>query len=367
MVAKLFYIDGATGLSEYGGDQWPYGPRFMYPAGDTYGRTSHILANQGRYYSDAIRGDILGYDSPSWPAFRDLTESYPWAQAGGWMQVSSTGTILYLPFSFQRLSYFGSMWGMGAYSFRILLDGELSYRSLSSGVYYPLVPSQWFWFECRLYSHTSNGVAEIRINNTIVKRWTGILTASTHNYGDAPPVGEVPMNATAFYIPDTASSKKFNQKYDDLYMLFADTEGELDWLSKSVCEPLYVMGDGAEIMATPIGPTSHASVEFPVNDIIYVGATAGERDCYSFSNLESDRTRTIHGVKVTARARRNNTGTATIRCYCRVNGSNYYGDTHYLCSDWREYIHIWKLNPNTGFAWTREDLDATQFGFERVA
>jgi len=227
------------------------------------------------------------------------------------------------------------------------------------------VANKWFWFEGRVYNHSVlGGVAEIRINNTYIKRWTGIKTITVG--GTGPPSGEIDCNYASFYYLDWLSYSQ-GARYDDLYFIGADTEGELDWVGKSVCEPLYVNGDGAEIMATPIGPTSHASVEFPVNDILYVAATAGERDCYSFSNLESDRTRTVHGVKVTARAKRGYPGTATIRCYCRVGGSNYYGDTHYLSPEWREYIHVWELNPNTGSAWTREDLDATQFGFERVA
>jgi len=368
MVAKLFYIDGATGLSEYGGDQWPYGTRFMYPAGDSYGRTSHILANQGRYYSDAIRGDVSSYDSPSWLTFRSLTEHYPWAQAGGWTQVSITGKLLTLPFEFERLSYFGSMWGMLSYFFQIQASGEITYRGLSTGIYYPIIPKQWFWFEYRLYGHTSNGVAEIRINETLVKRWTGILTATTYNYGDAPPVGEVPMNSVNFQIPDSQRWKYFNQKYDDLYVMFADTEGELNWFGKKTAEPLYVMGAGTDQECTPRGPSNFASVEFPVDDVLYVSAVAdSEKDCYSYSNLETDRERNIVGLKVTARAKRNGVHTRKIRCYCRVSGTNYYGDTHYLCSDWREYIHIWAVNPNTGFAWTATEVNNAQYGFERVA
>jgi len=369
MTVRLHYIDGATGLSEYGGDQWSYGPRFMYPTGDGLGRTSHILARQGRFFSDAIRGDVSEYDNPSWLLLRDMTESYPWVQAGGWVQVASgLTTDLYLPFEFDRYSYYGSMWASSSYRFRLDNGSELYYRSLNSGVYYPLVSNQWFWHECRLYSHKTNGIAELRINNTITKRWTGILTATTYNYGDTPPTGEVPMNAVNFQVPDTQSSKRFDPKYDDLYVMFADTEGELTWFDKKVAEPLYVMGAGTDQECTPRGPSNFASVEFPVNDVLYVSAVAdSEKDCYSYSNLETDRERNIVGLKVTARAKRNGVHTRKIRCYCRVSGTNYYGDTHYLCSDWREYIHIWAVNPNTGSAWTATEVNNTQYGFERVA
>jgi len=370
MAKTILYIDGATGLDTQQGDQWPYAARFQVAMGDEDGVTVHIDKNGGRFFSDAVAGDYnIWFGNYSYIVPKTLGSfSYPWVQFGGWMKATDLGGGVYLPFIGGRWNAEttgAGWWGSGNRFSIVTATGELYFGSNASGIYYPAVANKWFWFEGRVYNHSVlSGVAEIRINNTYIKRWTGIKTITVGGAG--PPSGEIDCNHAEFYFLDWLTYSQ-GARYDDLYFIGADTEGELDWVDKGVCEPLYVMGDGAEIMATPIGPTSHASVEFPVNDIIYVTATAGERDCYSFSNLESDRTRTVHGVKVTARARRSYPGTATIRCYCRVNGSNYYGDTHYLSPEWREYIHIWAQNPDTSTAWTREDLDAAQFGFERVA
>ena len=368
MAKEILYLDGVTGLGTYEGDGWSYGPRFEVPAGNEDGNREHVFKNEGRFFSDALGGRYNGYwGAQSYIMPKDVSAGlYPWMQAGWWQKMGDP-SIASCPFIFIRY-YFGSnRWN--AYTGGFADYNDLTFDGNSSGVVHTREHNKWFWTEVRVYSHTSNGIAEMRVNESLIKRWTGIRTVTAYRptTGDPlPPTGEIKLNSVMFSYQNF-QSYSYDVKFDDMYVMFADTEGELDWISRSVCEPLYVNGDGAEIMATPIGPTSHASVEFPVNDIIYVAATAGERDCYSFSNLESDRTRTVHGVKVTARAKRSYPSTATIRCYCRVNGSNYYGDTHYLSPEWREYIHIWVQNPDTSTAWTREDLDAAQFGFERVA
>ena len=368
MAKEILYLDGVTGLGEHEGDAWSYGPRYEVPMGDGDGIRNHVFKNEGRFFSDALGGDYnVWYGETAYIVPKDNGAGhYPWMQAGGWMKIGNPSTYLtYLPYEFERKYSDGNEWYAVSGSWYITLSGEIKFYGQASGVYHPIIAGKWFWFECRMYSHFTNGIAEMRVGD-VSKRWTGIQTVYTGGAVGRPTSGEVPLNMSEFKYRDFFSTTE-DIKYDDMYVMFADTEGELDWVGEGICEPLYVTGDGAEIMATPIGPTSHASVEFPVNDILYVAAIAGERDCYSFSNLESDRTRTVHGVKVTARAKRSYPGTATIRCYCRVNGSNYYGDTHYLSPEWREYIHIWAQNPDTSTAWTREDLDAAQFGFERVA
>jgi len=368
MAKKILYLDGVTGLGEHEGDKWPYAKRYQVPSGDPNGVRNHIFKNEGRFYSDALGGDWGGSNYSYITPKDKSTGLYPWVQAGGWMKQTDLSSYIILPYYFYRGPFSGSNWL--AYSGYWLVYAETGQLYSQSGAewsepFTPIASNEWFWFEYRMYSHTSAGILELRVNETATKRWTGKISVYTSGVG--VPTGEIGLNAAEFLFADYWSSSK-NSKYDDLYVMFADTEGELEWLGKSACEPLYVMGAGTDQECTPRGPSNFASVEFPVNDVLYVSAVAdSEKDCYSYSNLETDRERNIAGLKVTARAKRNGVHTRKIRCYCRVSGTNYYGDTHYLSPEWREYIHIWAVNPNTGIAWTAEEVNNTQYGFERVA
>jgi len=367
MASEILYLDGMVGLGEHEGDAWAYGPRFQVPQGDKDGIRNHIFKNEGKYFADALGGDYnVWFGENSYIVPKDLaTGYYPWMQAGGWFKYGSppTGTLS-LPFKFARFRHSGVAWYADTPYFKIASDDQIWFDVNAAGEHFDVLPNQWFWLECRIYGHTSSGVAEIRINESITKRWTGIQTIDTSGVG--PPTGEIDLNSQRLLFSDYYSTT-YDPKCDNLYVIFADSEGELAWLGEAVCEHIIPKGAGDETNGTPTGATNYASVAFPINDSICVEAGAGDRDCYSFSNMETDRTRTVHGVKTTTRARKSNAGTATIRCYCRIGSTNYYGDTHYLSPEWREYVHIWQLNPDTSSDWTSSEVNAAQFGWERVA
>lgn len=366
MAKKFLYLDGVTGLGEQEGDGWAYGPRFQVPPGDLKGVRNHVFKNQGRFFSDALGGDYNAWYGETHHIIpKDLSAGhYPWFQAGCWMKVNSPKTTVHIPFFPYRPNYYGSTWYAQS-SYISLTNGQFyAFGSNPAGVYYTIQPGKWFWWEVRFYCHKSSGVVETRINDTVIKRWTGLQTIWT--FGTGAPTGEVEINSSKFTIPDFYDNTQ-DALYDDMYVVLADTEEELDWLGKSVCEPLYPVGNGDDAECEPTGPTNFMSVKFPIEDGIYVKADSGEKDCYHFSNMEADRTRTVHGLKVTIRARKDNPAPARIRPYVRVSGTNYYGDIHYVSPEWREYIHIWDVNPNTGIAWTRSEVDSVQAGFERFS
>lgn len=367
MAKKILYIDGVTGLGEQEGDGWAYGPRFQVPPGDEKGQRKHVFINQGRFFSDALGGDYnVWFGDTSYIVPKDLSAGhYPWIQFGGWMRMDAppATAIAKFPFDAYRPRQSGAEWQAVGKGFA-LTAGELKYGTNASGVYSYWVPGKWKWFEARVYSHTTAGTAELRVDETVIKRWTGISTITTS--GTSPPTGEIGVNSAIFQINDWYTTT-YQPYYDDLYVMLADTEGELDWLGKSVCEPLYVKGNGDENDGTPRGPDSWNSVNFPIVDGLYITSGVGDRDCFAMSNMEADRTRTVHGLKVTVRARKNNPEPVELRPYVRVSGTNYYGDTQYASPEWREYVHIWRVNPDTGNPWTREEVDAVQAGFERVS
>ena len=376
MAHEIFYIDGATGLGERQGNQWPYGNRFSFPAGD-YGDmyNPHILLNRGRFYNHAVQGDYEAWWQEVILSSRIRSRTgYPWIMAGGWTargDPSRDWLVPLVPYKVKYHYYDPSYMYAYVTSPVVSKDGEIElplgeygYPYVEgTGVFVSPIGKQYRWWEMRYYSHSSNAVCELRIDGTGA-RTDGF--EGPHGLG-VPVASEVPLNAAQMNLLDYFYWSEYPIN-DDMYIAFADTEEELPEWGNKTCEPLYVLGAGTDQDCTPRGPSNFASVEFPVNDVLYVSAVAdSEKDCYSYSNLETDRDRDIDGLKVTARARKNNPADTKIRCYCRVSGTNYYGDTYYLGPEWREYIHIWELNPNTGSAWTAAEINNTQYDFERVA
>lgn len=73
---------------------------------------------------------------------------------------------------------------------------------------------------------------------------------------------------------------------------------------------------------------------------------------------------TINSVTVTGRATRSGTGTASIRIFLRIGGTDYDGDSQNLPSAaaYANYTQGWTTNPATGLAWTTADLAALEAG-----
>jgi len=368
MTLKTVYLDGVTGLNTMEGDLWNHGPRFQVPGGDPGAPTRpHIFKNEGVYFTDALGADYnvwFGELNYIVPKNMDTAFAAPWAQAGCYIRHDAiySGLGFNFPFQFRywttTVGYYAStVWGM-------LNTGYINHSSGgTSDQYYPMERKKWYWLECRQYHHTSSGIAEIRIDGTAIYRWTGIPTMYT--YGG--PTGEIDVNYSIFW-PNDWYSYSNQPKFDNLYFQLADTENELTWHNDGlVAEPIFPVGDGDETQGDPSGPTSWQSVNEPHDDYLYVTSDAGERDCYSMSNIETDRTRTVNAVRAVIRARRSTAGYATIRPYVRIGSTNYYGDTVHLGCSWRQYAHIWDVNPATSVAWTSSDVNSVQVGWERVA
>jgi hypothetical protein len=366
MAKVIAYIDGVTGLGEHEGDLWPYGARFQVPYGDREGVRNHVFLNEGRFFNHALGGDYdVWWGEISHIAPPDKNDwSFPWFQCGLWhkwgVDVGAGYAIYPWEGTHRTLAPAPTWWA------RTGNVQQRNYQLCWTSTGYPAFGNhsvevgKWVWIEHRCYTHTSNGIVEVRLNGSSIGRLEGIQTAWVG--GTGPPSGEINMNSMRFWYQDYYEYH-YENLYDDMYFMFADTEGELDWLDKSVAEPLFPIADGAENQGTPNGPAAYSSVNYPIEDGLYIESSTG-KDSFAFSNLEDDRSRTVHGLKVTCRARKNNTGSRKIRPFVRVNGTYYYGSWVYLGSQWREYIHIWDENPDTSVAWTPADVNAAQYGYE---
>lgn len=378
MARYMLHFDGFHSKESL--NAWPQGPGgISFPGANPWSDPSFqdAVPNEGRYFGQAWNGSYCGwwgglaYFSPKDVASFGLKD---WWQWGYWMKYNGSTTTfdsLWRPehedqalhtYPVQR-TYTG---GGGIRS-----DLEFYYRYGStypttyifSGQYAPYLPNQlgkWFWCEERLYGHLSTGIYEMRINGTQWVRMTDIRTL-LYDYGG--------FNKMYWYM-SAGSSNSWDLRWDDVYVMAGDSEGDFEWFGRSVAEPIVPTGDGDSSDGSPSTGTAHYAVvdELPKNDGDYIILTAGnaKKELYTFSDMDTSRTRTIHGVKVVARAKKTNAAVRKLRAICKVGGTVYSGDTYHVSPGWREIQHIWQVNPNTTSAWTAAEVNGAQFGFEQV-
>lgn len=376
MARVLFYIDGFSSRNYIG--EWSHGYGGGSPFGHREGDGGNpipqdIVPNEGRFFGNALNGTYAIWTGGSMYVSPVALTTYTWIQAGYWMKRKLNWQgITSFDFPFYPYHTVGNQtdepWsrgGVGGFQ-----AGELVYRYYlpnNTSVYqysgqYPTLPNvqdQWYWIEERVgFSISTTGVYELRINGSVVYRYTGIRTA---------PEGPG-WNGAQFWI--TGYSNYTDPRYDDMYCMLGSSEGDLEWFGKSVCEPLVPVSEGDELDGTPSsGSLLYPMVdELPANDNDYIRLDTGnQKVLFGFSNMDTSRTRTVHGVKVTARAKKTGTASRKLRPICKVNGTIYSGDTVYVAPGWREIDYIWQVNPDTSSAWTATEVNGAQFGFEQVA
>lgn len=378
MAREMVYFDGFEGRNHSNEWAWgnygevPWGNRYSAPDPDRPG-----VLSDGRYSGQCGAGRYATYwGSHAHGTVKDPTDKYTWAQIGG--NFKWNGTVyaplnwypVWTPRGQNTYIYDRTAGAWGQY----VSTGELFWRYGSTypthytflGEYLGLTPGVYYHFEWRIgMSMTTNGTFELRVEGTQIGRWTNLITQN-------PAYTEVDgWNAFEFDTQDYQTDQAADLRFDDVYFMFGDSESDLFWLGPNMVEPLTPIGEGNQNDWTPSSGTNNAALVDDVpaaGDTEYVeSGTAGDRELYLFTDLESDRDRTVHGVKITVRARKSNAGAKTIRHVCRIGTTNYFGDTQYVSPEWREMVYMWELSPATGVAWTEAELANAEFGYEVVA
>ena len=99
-------------------------------------------------------------------------------------------------------------------------------------------------------------------------------------------------------------------------------------------------------------------------DYIYVGEDAVGSVVFALPDHTTE-TGTINHVKVYARCKYTGSGsTYLVYCRLRINSSWYHGANYAqtLTNSYASYTDTWTTNPNTGSAWTWDDIDGLQAG-----
>jgi len=158
-------------------------------------------------------------------------------------------------------------------------------------------------------------------------------------------------------------------EFDDLY--FSSTEGTVndDFLGDIVVDTKFPMVNGLTNGWQQSGASFNydAVNENPADDDTTFVTTAGLNvtDFYTMDAITAT-SGVVKGVAVTAKARRENTGTRSIAMLARAGGlSGTISDdslTHPLLATYEFHQNVVEDNPDTGIPWTISEVDSSEFG-----
>jgi hypothetical protein len=226
--------------------------------------------------------------------------------------------------------------------------------ALNTGVYY--------YVEVQATISTTVGVVTVRVNGTTVLNLTAQNTQGTAN-----------ASFTSVYLNDDAVNGNHgmsrywgNVDVDDLYIDNAAT-----FHGDCRVETVFATGVGFSNTFTPTGAAANWQCvsENPADDdTTYVaGTAAGNIDLYAFAAIATT-TGAVQGVMQMMIARNDSAGTTTLGAECRSGTTNFVDAGQNVGSTtYNGYFLLRLVDPNTSAAWTIANVNAAQFGVNRIA
>lgn len=218
-----------------------------------------------------------------------------------------------------------------------------------------IVQDQYCYIEAKVFIHDSTGTVDVRVNGESVLSLSGVDTRN----GGVPTIDTIRLNGTA--------------DWDDFYICDDQGSNNNDFLGDVEIEAILPDGAGNATQWTNLtGAATHweACDESPAIDDLtsYVDtATNTHLDQFTYGNLSSiTGGSTVLAVQVNTQASVDS-GAATIRAVARESAVDSTGSNVVLGTAWLNALQMWENNPNGGGAWTDTIINASEFGFEKVA
>jgi len=209
-----------------------------------------------------------------------------------------------------------------------------------------LTESTWYYVEFKTYVHPTAGTCEFRIDGSVI--------------GTASSVAFTGLTDADKLIVTNVG----NCCFDDIYVLDGQT-GLDDFLGPSKVSVVYPISDGGPNDWSPVGD-HYTLVDDPtltMSDNVYTNANGSE--IFNFDDAPGSGS--LYGVQLVAQlaVAGSQINTAKLICQSGVNEASVeqsimQQDNH------TDIIMPVDIDPNTGAAWTRSNLNAAKFGVERV-
>lgn len=232
-----------------------------------------------------------------------------------------------------------------------------------------LSSATWMYVEFKWVIHATTGSFAARVNGVTVLTFSGnTRTNDAANLGVWNTVRLLGVQSVASPAP------LLTLRMCDLYLadLATSTADDVsDFLGDGIIETIMPNGVGASSGWTPTGAAANWDATndrpAPDDDTTYVRATAiGTTDLYQFEDIPTSSL--VKGIHVNLLARKEDVGSSSIRPLLRQGSTDYAATTQGVASTaYDRYVtQAWDLNPATNAKFTAAEINAGQFGVEKM-
>lgn len=228
----------------------------------------------------------------------------------------------------------------------------------------PIVTGIFQYLEFKVVLHGSAGTVDVMMNGV------SIMALTSQN---TDPGASLNWDSWAFRHEHDGPVNSY-WDFDDYYVLNGTDSGITgqpndDFLGDCRVDVVYPATEGVYTDSTPSTGSDRSDLidETPPSAADYnTVSDPGDKDSFLFGANPTPGA-TVFGVQVSHHAQKVDAGTATIRTITRVGSTDYNGDTLGVSSSARYALEIQDGNPDSGDPWETTDLDAAQFGYEKVS
>lgn len=220
--------------------------------------------------------------------------------------------------------------------------------------------SQWFYFEFKVDVLTTGATYELRQNEVTILSGSGANLANLGSNGaDSIGWGYHASGSVLFddiYICDTTGAAPQNTFLGDVVAVHVlpAAEGHQNDFTPSTGTNNAALVDDPE--------TAASSTDYNSSD------TNAQEDYYTFANMPATGLGTIYGIRISGSWAMASTGSRVVR-YRYYDGAEFTLGSNVSAATTTlvELPQVVQVNPNTGVAWTKTEIDNAEFGVEVVS
>ena len=219
----------------------------------------------------------------------------------------------------------------------------------------------WHYIETKVTVDNANGIFVVNVDGV---EWINVSGVDTR-YNDANLCASITFG-------HRYSSVSPDSYFDDIYIMDPDTAPSQGFLGDRRVFCLRPNGAGATTQWTKGGSAAAAtnweSVDevTPDDDVTNItDATTNHVDTYEFEDLTAGVT-AVTAVQVNIIAKKDDVGARQIAPVVRPVATDRAGTSVALTTDYVDYMQVYNVNPETSSAWSKSEVDNSEFGVKQI-